>query len=100
MFEGGRETSIDAVIVVTASQEEQRKRVLSRPGMSEEKFASILKKQVPDAIKRKKADFLIDTGEGMEAVRQKVAEIIDLVSVENFQPLNREHSSAEEQNHA
>ncbi|MBL4598059.1 MAG: dephospho-CoA kinase [Rhizobiaceae bacterium] len=100
LFEGGRETSVDAVIVVTASEEEQRKRVLSRPGMSEEKFANILKKQVPDAIKRKKADFLIDTGVGMEAARQKVAEIIDMVSVENFQPINRELSSAEEQNHA
>lgn len=87
LFEGGREASVDAIIVVTTSAKEQRERVLARPGMSAEKFESILNKQVPDAIKREKADFLIDTGKGLEQARKKVAEIIETVL-------------AKEQNHA
>lgn len=85
LFEGGRENTVDAVIVVTASEETQRDRVLARPGMTKERFESILEKQVPDAIKREKADFLIDTGMGMDAAKAKVAEIIQSVSDEKFQ---------------
>lgn len=85
LFEGGRENTVDAVIVVTASQEIQRKRVLARPGMTNERFVNILEKQIPDAIKREKADFLIDTGLGMNAARTKVAEIIKSVSGVAFQ---------------
>jgi dephospho-CoA kinase len=51
--------------------------VLSRPGMTEEKFRKILAKQVPDEEKRRLADFVIDTGQGMEAARDAVADIID-----------------------
>lgn len=80
LFEGGRENTVDAVIVVTASEKTQRKRVLARPGMTKERFESILEKQVPDVIKREKADFLIDTDLGMAAARTKVAEIIQSVS--------------------
>ena len=80
LFEGGRENTVNAVIVVTASEEIQRKRVLARPGMTNERFENILEKQIPDAVKREKADFLIDTGLGMDAAKKKVAEIIQSVS--------------------
>ncbi|RUX58998.1 dephospho-CoA kinase, partial [Mesorhizobium sp. M7A.F.Ca.US.014.04.1.1] len=56
--------------------ETQRERVLARPGMTEEKLASILAKQVPDAEKRRQADFIVDTGQGMDAARAEVAAII------------------------
>ncbi|TIW72893.1 MAG: dephospho-CoA kinase, partial [Mesorhizobium sp.] len=67
---------VDKVVVVTASPEIQRERVLARPGMSEEKFLSILAKQVPDAEKRRQADFIIDTGNGFEAARRAVEAVI------------------------
>jgi dephospho-CoA kinase len=50
----------------------QRARVLARPGMTEEKFASILTRQTPDEVKRAKADFVIDTGLGLDAAREQV----------------------------
>ncbi|TGV73295.1 dephospho-CoA kinase, partial [Mesorhizobium sp. M2D.F.Ca.ET.145.01.1.1] len=64
------------VVVVTAPAEVQRQRVLARPGMSEEKLAAILAKQVPDAEKRRLADFVIDTGNGLDAARAAVAAVI------------------------
>ncbi|TPJ33847.1 dephospho-CoA kinase [Mesorhizobium sp. B2-5-4] len=76
LFETGGRGRVDKVVVVTAPAEVQRQRVLARPGMSEEKLASILAKQVPDAEKRRLADFVIDTGEGLEAARAAVAAII------------------------
>lgn len=85
LFEGGRENTVDAVIVVTASEKTQRERVLARPGMTKERFESILEKQIPDAIKRKKADFLIDTDMGMDAAKTKVAQITQTVSSVEFQ---------------
>ena len=76
LYETGGENRVDAVVVVSAGFEEQQKRVLAREGMTEEKFKSILEKQWPDAEKRKRADFIIDTGNGLEAARQQVREII------------------------
>ncbi|TPL35254.1 dephospho-CoA kinase [Mesorhizobium sp. B2-4-6] len=76
LFETGGRGRVDKVVVVTASLEIQRERVLARPGMSEEKFSSILAKQVPDAEKRRQADFIIDTGNGFEAARQAVGAVI------------------------
>ncbi|WP_292280164.1 dephospho-CoA kinase, partial [Mesorhizobium sp.] len=76
LFETGGRNRIDKVVVVTASPEIQRERVLARPGMSEEKFLSILAKQVPDAEKRRQADFIIDTGNGFEAARRAVDAVI------------------------
>ncbi|WP_217577001.1 dephospho-CoA kinase [Mesorhizobium sp. GbtcB19] len=76
LFETGGRNRVDKVVVVTASPEIQRTRVLARPGMSEEKFLSILAKQVPDAEKRRQADFIIDTGHGFEAAREAVEMII------------------------
>ncbi len=76
LFETGGRNRVDKVVVVTAPAEIQRARVLARPGMSEEKLAAILAKQVPDAKKRRQADFVIDTGEGMDAARAAVGAVI------------------------
>ncbi len=76
LFETGGRDRVDKVVVVTAPAEVQRERVLSRPGMTAEKFEAILAKQVPDAEKRRLADYVIDTSQGMEPARQAVAAII------------------------
>jgi dephospho-CoA kinase len=80
LFETGGECRVDAIVVVTADPEVQRQRVLERPGMSEERFQAILQKQMPDADKRKRADFQIDTGRGMEAAEQSVRSILKTLS--------------------
>jgi dephospho-CoA kinase len=79
LFEGGGERGMDAVAVVTASPEIQRARVLQREGMSPERFEAILAHQMPDAEKCARADFVIDTGQGLEPVRRQVAEIIAIM---------------------
>ncbi|CDX13570.1 Dephospho-CoA kinase [Mesorhizobium sp. ORS 3324] len=76
LFETGGRNRVDKVVVVTAPAEIQRARVLDRPGMSQEKFASILARQVPDAEKRRQADFIVDTGQGFDAARAAVAAIV------------------------
>ncbi|WP_137930245.1 dephospho-CoA kinase [Mesorhizobium comanense] len=76
LFETGGRGRVDKVVVVTAPAEAQRQRVLARPGMTEEKLASILAKQVPDAEKRQLADFVVDTGQGMDAARAQVHAIV------------------------
>lgn len=82
LFETGGTDRVDKILVVTAPYEVQRERVLARPDMTEEKFEKILARQVPDAEKCKRADFLIDTSLGMEAAREAVHRIIaELTSV-------------------
>jgi dephospho-CoA kinase len=76
LFETGGRDRVDKVVVVTAPAEVQRERVLARPGMTEAKFEAILAKQVPDAQKRAQADFVVDTGHGLEAARVAVRAII------------------------
>jgi dephospho-CoA kinase len=76
LYETDGQERVDQVVVVTAPPEVQRERVLSRPGMTEERFQAILAKQVPDGQKRRMADFVIDTGRGMDAARHAVADII------------------------
>ena len=76
LYETGGQTRVDKVVVVTCDPTVQRERVLSRPGMTEEKLALILSRQMPDTEKRQRADFLIDTGKGLEAARKQVEEII------------------------
>ncbi|UCI08198.1 dephospho-CoA kinase [Mesorhizobium sp. B1-1-8] len=76
LFETGGRDRVDKIVVVTAPAEVQRARVLARPGMSEEKFASILARQVPDAEKRRQADFIVDTGQGFDAARSSVEAIV------------------------
>ena len=77
LFETDGRNRVDQVVVVTAPPEVQRERVLSRPGMTEEKFQTILAKQVPDEEKRRLADFVVYTSQGMDAAREQVAEIIE-----------------------
>ena len=76
LFETGAEDGLDAVLVVTAPPEVQRARVLARPGMEEAALAAILARQMPDSEKRARADFLLDTGEGLEAARGRVLSLI------------------------
>lgn len=76
LFETGGETRCDAVLVVTAPAPVQRERVLARPGMSEEKFQSILSKQMPDAEKRARAHFLVDTSRGFISAEAQVRSVL------------------------
>ncbi|MGS4991344.1 dephospho-CoA kinase [Roseibium sp. RP-7] len=76
LFETGGEARVDVVVVVTADADVQRDRVLARPGMSEDRFEAILAKQMPDAEKRRRAHFLVDTGRGMEAAKRQVRAIL------------------------
>lgn len=81
LFETGAEARCDAVLVVTAPPEVQRARVLARPGMTEAAFEAIRAKQMPDAEKRVRADFLIDTSRGFEHAEAEVGRIVtDLTS--------------------
>ena len=75
LFETGGEAYVDAVIVVSCPPDLQRARVLARPGMTEEKFESILARQTPDEVKRAKSDFVIDTGLGLDAAREQVGKV-------------------------
>lgn len=76
LFETGDPSKFHAVIVVSAPEEVQRARVLARPGMTPEKFEAILKRQLPDSEKRVRADFVINTGEGLQSARMQVKELL------------------------
>jgi dephospho-CoA kinase len=80
LFETGGEKRVDAVAVVSASEEEQRRRVLARPGMTEDKFRQILIRQTPDGEKRRRAHFVVDTGHGMEPARRQIRDILRALS--------------------
>jgi dephospho-CoA kinase len=76
LFETAGERLCDAVVVVSAPPEVQRERVLARPGMTVERFEGLLARQVPDAEKRARADFVVDTSRGLDAARAQVADIV------------------------
>jgi dephospho-CoA kinase len=76
LFETGGEKRVDAVVVVTTTPEIQRERILARPNMTDEKLDAILARQMPDAEKRKRADFLVDTSHGLEPVRVRIRDIL------------------------
>ena len=80
LFETGAENRVDKILVVTASAQIQKKRVLSRSNVDEKKFAAILDRQIPDAEKRARADFVIDTGLGMDHARAQVSKIIQTLN--------------------
>lgn len=76
LFETGGEVRVDKTIVVSAPADIQKKRVLARPGMTEERFLYILSRQLPDENKRKRADFIIDSSKGLEDAAQQVQSIL------------------------
>lgn len=76
LFEKGTQSRVNAVAVVSADAETQRRRVLARPGMSAERFSAILDMQIPDAEKRAQADYVIDTAQSLDATRADVAELV------------------------
>ncbi|WP_407177771.1 dephospho-CoA kinase [Bradyrhizobium sp. STM 3562] len=76
LFETGGEKRVDAVVVVTTSPEIQRQRILARENMTEEKLGSILARQMPDAEKRRRADFVVDTSHGLDPVRGQIRDIL------------------------
>jgi dephospho-CoA kinase len=76
LFETSATNRFDILVVVTADTKIQRERVLARPGMTEEKFGSLLARQMPDAEKRRRAHFLIDTGQGFPAAERQVDAIL------------------------
>jgi len=80
LFETGGDQRVDAVVVVSAPPEVQHARVLERPGMTMDKLEAILAKQMPDAEKRRRADFVVDTSRGFDAARAEVRAILDAVA--------------------
>ena len=76
LFETGGEKNVDAVVVASAPADVQRERVLARPGMAPEKLDAVLARQKPDAEKRRLADFVIDTGQGLESARHQVRQVL------------------------
>jgi dephospho-CoA kinase len=80
LFEVELECCCDAVVVVSTSAEQQRRRVLERPGMTDEKFAAILAKQMPDAEKRRRADFIVDSSGDFDHARGQVRDILRTVA--------------------
>ncbi len=75
LFEKGSADLVDGIAVVSAPAEVQRERVLARPGMTESRFEEILGLQMPDAEKRARADFIINTGSSLEETRSTVTEL-------------------------
>jgi len=80
LFEIGGSASCDAVVVVSAPAEVQRARALARPGMTEEKFASLVAKQMPDAEKRARADFVVDSSQSLDHARAQVHDILEAIA--------------------
>jgi dephospho-CoA kinase len=81
LLESGGGERVDAVVTVTAPPETQRARVLARPGASEEKLEALIASQLPDAEKRRRADFVVDTSKGFDAARAQVRQILAAVAM-------------------
>ena len=79
LYETGGEKRVDAVVVVTTSPENQRERILARGTMTHEALDAILARQLPDAEKRKRADFVVDTSHGLDPVRVQIRDILEQV---------------------
>ena len=79
LYETGLDALVDAVVVVSAPQAMQRARVLARPGMTEEKLVQFAARQLPDAQKRARADFVVETGKGFDHAFAEVRKIMDIL---------------------
>jgi dephospho-CoA kinase len=79
LYETAGDKRCDAVVVVTAPSDMQRVRAFERPGMTAEKFDAILAKQTPDTEKRRRADFVVDTSQGLDAARAQVRDILQAI---------------------
>jgi dephospho-CoA kinase len=80
LFETGGERGCDAVVVVSAPADMQKRRAFERPGMTEEKFAALIAKQLPDAEKRRRADFIVDSSQSFDYARAQVRDILRQVT--------------------
>jgi dephospho-CoA kinase len=79
LFETGGDKRTDAVVVVSAPADVQRTRLLERPGATEDKIDAILARQMSDAEKRARADFVVDTSRGFDAARADVRRILEQI---------------------
>ena len=79
LYETGGEAEVDVVVLASAPEPVQKARVLARAGMTEARFAAILAKQMPDAEKRRRADHVIETGDGLEAAARRVRALIAMI---------------------
>jgi len=79
LFEAGQAEGVDAVVVASAPPDIQRERVLARPGMTPARLDALLERQLPDAAKRARADFVVDTSQGLEPARDQVRQILRTV---------------------
>ncbi len=80
LFETGGERGCDAVVVVSAPPEVQKRRAFERPGMTEEKFAALLAKQMPDPEKRRRGDFIVDSSQSFDHARAQVRDILRTIA--------------------
>ena len=80
LFETGGHDGCDAVVVVSAPSDMQRRRAFERPGMTEEKFSALIAKQMPDAEKRRRADFIVDSSQSFDHARAQVRDILQAVA--------------------
>jgi dephospho-CoA kinase len=80
LFETGGQRGCDAVVVVSAPAETQRRRAFERPDMTEEKFAALIAKQMPDAEKRRRADFIVDSSQSFDHARAQVRDILRAIA--------------------
>ena len=94
LFETGQADRADVLVVTTVAPEIQRARVLARPGMTEAKLEALLARQMPDAEKRQRAHFLVDSGRGLEAAERQVDAILRALSLLGVTQNNGDRSRA------
>lgn len=81
LFEGGAQDRFDAVVLCSTDEKTRRDRVLAREGMTPDKLDAIISRQMPDADKRLLADYVVETGEGLEQARRAVQKIVEALAL-------------------